>query len=320
MPGWNYNQGGVAWFSGGVINGGSGPGTYAYEGFNGYPNCRVGASMAKGRFDNNSADDLVIGAPGCDADLGPNGIKVGAGRVFVQFNGPNGTLTMLTQDAGFRDVPESGDHLGTSVAAADINTDGHDDVLAGVPGEDLGANVDAGMVSVALRTSDGMNFALGSDITRRILSGKNLAGAQFGKALAVGWMGSSVHDLAIGAPGETVGVVHGAGAVWTLVGTAVVVHRWTQQSAGVADVAEGGDGFGSSLSIDDFDNNGAGDLVVGVPLEDLGTIKNAGAVHVLYAATAHGPIRATNSDFWTQNSPGIGETAQTGDRFGFAVH
>lgn len=40
--------------------------------------------------------------------------------------------------------------------------------------------------------------------------------------------------------------------------------------------------FGYSLSSCDFDDNGVSDLVVGIPLEDIGAVEDAGAVQVSY--------------------------------------
>ena len=67
----------------------------------------------------------------------------------------------------------------------------------------------------------------------------------------------------------------------------------------------------------DFNGDGRGDLVVGVPGEDLGSISNAGGVNVLYG-TASG-LGSANNQFWSQNSAGIEGTAQQDSAFGQAV-
>ena len=67
------------------------------------------------------------------------------------------------------------------------------------------------------------------------------------------------------------------------------------------------------------------DLAIGAPLEDLtsastGTLmQDAGAVHVLYGAMTTG-LATTGSQFWTQDSAGIGDSVQVGDRFGNTLY
>ena len=56
------------------------------------------------------------------------------------------------------------------------------------------------------------------------------------------------------------------------------------------------------------------DLVIGVPREDLGTVTNAGLVHVLLGSTTG--LTASNSRVWTQNSAGVPGVNEAGDRFG----
>lgn len=68
--------------------------------------------------------------------------------------------------------------------------------------------------------------------------------------------------------------------------------------------------------VSDFDNDGYGDLVVGVPGEKVGTRDNAGAVQVIYGA---GGGLTTRDQVWTEApSTVLGQTG-SGDRFGAAV-
>ena len=131
-------------------------------------------------------------------------------------------------------------------------------------------------------------------------------------------VGTTWNLMAIGAPGDDVGHRNGAGSVWT-VRLNVGHHGWSQDTPGILDAAEAGDAFGSSLALGNFDNKGGVDLAIGIPKEDLGGIGRAGAVAVLYGAGADQALSTADDDFWTQNSPGIPETAQAGDQFGFTV-
>jgi FG-GAP repeat len=67
----------------------------------------------------------------------------------------------------------------------------------------------------------------------------------------------------------------------------------------------------------DFNNDGAADLAVGVPGEDVGSISDAGAVNVLYGSAAK--LTGTGSQIFTQDTPGVGSSAEVGDFFGDAL-
>jgi len=71
--------------------------------------------------------------------------------------------------------------------------------------------------------------------------------------------------------------------------------------------------FGRSLAAGDFDNDGFDDLVIGVENRDLGLATDAGFTQVLSGAS--GGLRLPFQT-WSQDSPGINDEAQDGDRFG----
>src|SRR5688500_7038780 len=68
--------------------------------------------------------------------------------------------------------------------------------------------------------------------------------------------------------------------------------------------------------IADFNGDTFGDLAVGVPLEDLGGLADAGAVNVIYGTAAGLSATATVDQFWNQNSADIDDAAEAGDAFG----
>jgi FG-GAP repeat protein len=181
---------------------------------------------------------------------------------------------------------------------------------------------------------------------------------RFGTALAAGdFNGDSREDLAIGVPFEdlriqtgatTFGLIIDAGAVVVIYGSAIglavdpargAIRRaqfWTQRFLNGADAAEPDDRFGSKLTAWNFGRNevslclgcGVGrttDLAIGVPLEDVGTVRDAGAVNVIYGLrSANGLITRQNppfsTQFWTQASPGVQGDPETDDKFGSAVY
>jgi hypothetical protein len=67
----------------------------------------------------------------------------------------------------------------------------------------------------------------------------------------------------------------------------------------------------------DFNNDGADDLTVGVPFENLGSIVAAGADNVLYGwATG---LTGTGSQLFIQDTGGVPNSAEEGDVFGFPL-
>jgi len=67
----------------------------------------------------------------------------------------------------------------------------------------------------------------------------------------------------------------------------------------------------------DFNGDGFGDLAVGVPGEDIGSISNAGGANVLYGSASG--LAAAGNQFWSQNSKGVIGVAETNDGFGTVV-
>src|SRR5262249_20241242 len=157
--------------------------------------------------------------------------------------------------------PEASDGLGASVAAADFNGDGTDDLAIGVPGENLAGGTDAGMVDVVYGSSPGgLSTAVRGgqkwDQDSTDVEGAAETYDDFGQAL--GW-GDFNHDgyadLAVGAPGETVGITDAAGAVNVIHGsssglsaTTVPDQIWDQDTTDVAGSADFLDQFGAALS------------------------------------------------------------------------
>jgi hypothetical protein len=145
----------------------------------------------------------------------------------------------------------------------------------------------------------------------------------FGDALAAGdFNNDSFADLAVGASNEDVGAIQGAGAVNVLPGSAGLLagvgsQFINQNSSGVGSAAEPFDSFGFALTAADFDNDAFADLAVGVPFEDVGSLLEVGAVNVLYGSA--GLLVGVGSQLFTQDSPGVGSSAEDGDVFGWAL-
>lgn len=284
---------------------------------------RFGAALSAGDFNGDGHDDLAIGAPGEDLTGGND-----AGAVHVIYGSASGLTSIgsqqFTQDtAGIADNVETGDGFGSALAAGPLDSGVFADLVVGVPREPYGTTVGAGAVHVLPGSAGGVT-ASGSKLYTQNTPGiadSVDAGDGFGGSLAVGDMNSVAgQDLAIGAAGENVGAASNAGVVHVLYAPLGTVSStlWNQETAGIADNAETGDGFGSALAVGKLNSGDAiGDLIIGVPREPFVGIADAGAVHVL-RGTASG-VTATGAQFWTQNSAGIADSAEAGDLFGAAL-
>jgi FG-GAP repeat len=208
---------------------------------------------------------------------------------------------------------------------ADFNGDGFDDLAVGASSEDLGGVLDAGAVNVLYGSAAGLTGHESQLFTRDSpgVRGNAQQADEFGTALAAGdFDADGFGDLAIGITFDRAGGI-GGGAVVVRYGSAAGLtgtgaQFWTQDSPGVPEDSEGEDEFGAALAAGDLNDDGAADLAVGVPGEDLGTPGDAAAAIVLYGVPAAG-LTATDSQLWTQDSPGIPDQAEITDNLGFSV-
>ncbi|MFE2738573.1 FG-GAP and VCBS repeat-containing protein [Streptomyces sp. NPDC059349] len=97
-----------------------------------------------------------------------------------------------------------------------------------------------------------------------------------------------------------------------------------QDTAGVPGVGEAGDNdadygdqFGYSLAAGDVTGDGYPDIAVGVPGEDIGSIREAGAV-VLLKGGASG-LTGTGAQAFNQSTSGVPGASEKGDNFGASV-
>jgi len=269
-----------------------------------------GSALAAGDFNQDGFADLAAGAPG--EVVGSAG---GAGAVSVLPGSAAGlTATggrLVTQVGG---TVEGDDQFGAALAAGDFNQDGFGDLAAGAPSENVGTTVDAGAVSVLPGSAGGLTATGGRLFTQ--VGGLPERFDIFGFALAAGdFNRDGFADLAAAAPVEDVGTVADAGALSTLYGsTTGLTTSGARLFTQVAGTVEAGDEFGEQLAAGDFNSDGFADLAAAAPLEDVGTVSQAGAVSVL-PGSADG-LTSTGGRLFTQNSPGVPGTAETSDLFG----
>ncbi|MEV5983170.1 FG-GAP-like repeat-containing protein [Streptomyces sp. NPDC052114] len=212
------------------------------------------------------------------------GERADGGLYTAHMNGGVGDYGYQAEVLAEGDDPTA---TGDAATVGDVDGDGYADLITG--NRLTSALAKGGSVTVR-RGGDGR---FGAPVTYHQDSpgvpGADEAGDGFGGSVAAGDVnGDGLADLAVGAPGETVGTVEGAGSVTYLkstAGTFTSGKAWHQETAGVPGVAEAGDHFGASVRLKDINKNGRPDLATGATGEDIGTTRDVGAVWVLRGTT-----------------------------------
>ncbi len=271
---------------------------------------RLGSALAAGDFDGNGVDDLAMGAPGRDI-----GGDTSAGEVHVVHGLDGSGLTLTGQGllsyASFGQAPSEDDRFGAALAAANFDQTPffclmsgpcQDDLAIGVPGDDRllapGMVVEqVGRVLVSYGSPSGLALD-GSTLLSQIgLSESAEELDRFGTSLAAGRLRGTgglsnwpPADLVIGVPDEDLdgladlGYIHvafgsGSGVALGDPAEQPLPHRQGYMSGPPA----AGDSWGDVLAIADFDADGYGDLLVGMPTNDHPET-DSGVVLLLYGA------------------------------------
>lgn len=230
---------------------------------------KLGSALARGYFNGDSYEDLVIGVPQDWESDGGNGGSVRVvygGRPDLRNNGD--MIWRLT-------TPGAADRFGAALAVGDFNGDGRQDIAASAPGRFSGT----GAIYIRYGTATGLSTTV-APFASGELRGTNApgwlsGGTGFGTTLLASDVnGDGATDLIVGMPSHN----GSRGAVWvyygkrgvgisTRTGTAVrAPHRLTVADAGGTESVQ--DLFGLSLAEGDFDNDGISDIAVGAPGQD----------------------------------------------------
>ncbi len=259
--------------------------------------------------DGDSVHDAVVGMPAVDDSTGA-----------VDVRGSGTAPLVLTAEALGAGTGE-GQQFGAAIVMTDIDDDGCSDLVVSAPREGQSAASDGaggaeGQVHIVFGSPTGL-LTTGAITVPHASS--SLDG--FGTSLAVVSRTTGtgeVRDLYVGAPGADVGTATDAGEVFRFVVRPDATHRISvtlaevrhQGSPGVPGVAETGDRFGSVLA------PARGGVLASAPLEDIGTVTDAGAVWHLAVTDDGAP---TTSRSWSQDTAGVPGTAEAGDRFGSSL-
>jgi hypothetical protein len=265
----------------------------------------VWAANARWDFDRNCTLDTVAGAPGYDAG---GRRDAGAIQITLDVSPPGSPRSRLVTAGSLGFADQAGARFGTSVQIVDVDLDQFIDVAVGAPGATVDGVARAGAVYLIYGGPRG----LGTGKTTEVITEKSLglptAAAGFGSAMARliimddSELGFRL-PLAVGSPLATVAGKGQAGRVDVF----EVRPGWSRLESVVTQAGravEAGDRFGQVLLAR------GRELFVGVPLEDVGSRVDAGAVSVWHDGAV---------STYTQNSPGMGGTAEAGDRFGASL-
>ncbi|MFD9859426.1 FG-GAP-like repeat-containing protein [Streptomyces alboflavus] len=171
-----------------------------------------GRSVAAGDVTGDGRDDLVIGQPYTSESGAHAGGQVTVVPGTSSGLSSAGATTVHQASPGVVGAAEAGDALGWSVAVGDVDKDGHADVLAGAPGEDITradkSRTDAGTSLLFKGTASGLTGAgaLAVSQDEPDVPGSTESGDRLGSAVSLAdFDGDGRADLAIGADGEDEG-------------------------------------------------------------------------------------------------------------------
>ena len=277
---------------------------------------RTGFALAAGNFNGDGFDDLAISTPG---------LNTNAGAVRIAYGGASGLGEpggVIDQDApGVEDTREAQDLFGYSLAAGDFDGNGDDDLAVGVVNENQ-----VGAVQVFFSTAAGVDPAVDLLLSQNSIAGTGELNDQFGFALAAAdFNGDGRDDLAIGSPGEALGIsneITNTGIVVIAYGSTSAsfdlahTQAWGQGGILSVDTPEIGDRFSAALAAGDFDADGYADLAIGQPEEDV-TGTNDGALTVqMGGANGFSQLRAR---FLAAGTDGLPGPVQPHSNYGFAA-
>jgi hypothetical protein len=289
--------------------------------------------LSAGDFNADGRFDIAIGSP-----RETLGSILLAGVVTVVYGSASGLDGAGRQvwHANVANVPTTasqGDRFGSAVATGTLNGDRFADLAIGIPGETVGTSSSAGAVVVVYGSGTGLQAPATGNVAQlwtqasSSVFGPAELNDNFGLALAAGdFDGNGVKDLAVGVPGEDLTAGSNAGTVNVIYGSSSGLSV-TQGTSPIAiaqssfgEPIEPGDQFGATLSAWNFGRSAQADLAMGAPLEDIGTLIDAGAMFVIYGgATGLKPATSTVQT-WTQNSASVPDVAEAGDQFGKAAY
>ena len=273
----------------------------------------LGPTLATGDFDHDGFADLVTSSPGSED------IK---GALLVLRGSPRG-LTIRGAVRLSRDTPGVAgegfidDFFGAELGVGDVNGDGIDDLALTSQEPETNGSVYVFLGSARGLRSTGHTYRLADDVfgqwalpvnNQTVLTVADLDRDGFG-------------DLVLGSPEACpLGTeMDGCGVVGVLPGAATGVastraYLWNQDTPGVPGDTRSADWFGRRIAAGDLDQDGYIDLALAATGMDVGRVRGAGAVIVVYGGP-HG-LNYARSQVWSQGTRKIKGKPVRDDGFG----
>ncbi len=269
-------------------------------------NSEFGEAMTVGDFNGDGFEDLAIASPSERTTSAGGLVLTRAGAVRIYY----GRSTFVTNppapgqiiDQGHLPVPldigkeEENERFGESLAAGDLDGDGADELIVGVPSESVAGVQGAGVIHIIPGVPGGL-LAPESAVTR---DARNLPSphnalqhqGRFGAALAAGDFNrgnffQGAEDVAAGAPNHSANGQAGAGLVAVFNGKSIAQGRVestaslviTPQQLGLS----GPVALGSKLAAAEMTGDGPDDLAVSAPAAQgvSSNVQQAGRVYLI---------------------------------------
>jgi hypothetical protein len=235
----------------------------------------LGRAVARGGdLNGDGIDDLLVGAP-----LSSVGAS-SAGEAHVFFGPISGHLSVTQADASIAGVTFN-ELLGTSLAAGDLDGDGHDDMIVGAPRPPLNGT-GTGRVYIRFGPVAGVHSAATSDV---VFVGES-ANDEFGSSVALGDVnGDARLDLVVGASQF---FTNSSGKAYVFYGPLQAGVFAAAQADAILLGEQGDDAFGTSVACGaDVNGDGFDDVTVGAPSNGAGGIL-AGRTYTFF-----GPLSGT---------------------------
>lgn len=267
-----------------------------------------GFALATGDFNGDNYDDLAVGVPGEDIEIGALSIDE-AGAIEIYFGGSGGITTAgayIITDNDTLNPAAVGALFGWSLASGDFDNDGEDDLVVGLPGKNTSGVSNHGVVEVLYGSAAGIGTADAQLFSQVSFGGSNETGDRFGYSLAAGNPnGDDYDDIAVGVPLKGSG---DNGRFYVAYGSTTGITSTGAQGIGQT-VSSSGDNFGYALSFGRYDTDAYDDLAVGIP----GQSGDAGAIRIFFGSE-NGVVAFATPITKTQAT--LNEVSESGDRLG----
>ncbi|MGH3662719.1 MAG: hypothetical protein ACRDTQ_12760 [Micromonosporaceae bacterium] len=251
-------------------------------------------------------------------DLGT--VPVSADGTFSFTDNPEGTGRAVYVVSHPGDATHSAASEKVAVTARplpyDVNADGYAETVVGVPGEDLGADSNAGMFHLLY------GAAPGADAPREVgyhqdssgVPGSAESGDWFGYSNTSGdFNGDGYADVAVSAGAENLGSAKDAGQVVIMYGSADGLRSDNAQSLSLDNTFLAGTAysyFGDALTAGDFNGDGSDDLAIGAAWPDAGYV---------FVSMGDATGLATALQEFHQDTTGVPGVNGVNDSFGWSL-